>query len=116
MGSDAYGCTDTAAPRGDSRALSTMWIGIGACILGAVSPCLCYLPWVIAFPMGCVGLYRSLRADRSTLSATGKAVADAAMVTNGLVVAFGLIFLGFLLFYLLYVGGMWLFMGAGGSP
>lgn len=88
-----------------------MWLGVAACILGAVSPCLCYVPWVVAFPLGCVGLYRSLRADRSTLSLTAKDVVAAAMILNGVAVAFGAVFLLFLLFFLLYFCCTMLFMG-----
>ena len=75
---------------------------------------MCSFPWLIAFPMACIGLYRTFQAQKATLTPTGQTVASVAMVANLVATIFGAMFVLLFLFYALYFCAI-LFFGFAGA-
>ena len=81
-----------------------LWMGVGACILGAVSPCTCYAAWLIGAPLAYYGLYLALkfRPAPGTGTTTGLALGNLALVSNLVAAALGTMFLLMFLLYVVY--------------
>lgn len=107
---DPYGYTDAAPLNPDEEIVTALWLGVAACMLGAVSPCVCYMPWLIAGPMSWYGLYKAIQARNSSQPA----LATMAMVSNGLAGAMSVLFILLLLFYVLYFVVVLGFVGLAG--
>lgn len=110
MASDPYGFPASApsggtAPTGtnDGGALSqVLWLGVGSSMCAAIGPCLCYLPFVAAIPMGVLAVLRA-RPYRQTGSELERSVATVAMASGatgaGLGVLAVLAFLAYMIFF-----------------
>lgn len=49
---DPYGYADAAVARPSSSGSVAMYAGIFALVMAAVGPCLCYMPYLFALPLG----------------------------------------------------------------
>lgn len=81
-----------------------LWLGVAACILGAISPCTCYAAWLVGAPVAYYGLYLSLkfRPTPGTSSGTSLALGNLALVSNLVAAALGTMFLLVLVLYVVY--------------
>ena len=120
MARDPYGFEDTAPPASaEGDASQAMWFGVIAAMLGSVGVCFCYLPYLVALPMGIYAAWKGYLAVSAAVPPHPK---DRAMATAGLVsgtisaVVSGM-FVVFLLLYALLVVGyiviVFLAVGAG---
>jgi hypothetical protein len=87
-----------------SRAISAVWFALGAMACGAAGPFLCYMPYVVAIPLGAIGAWKGWgvmqeagtdevgRMHRSTATAGFVGGLLAAVGGGLLVLMFGLIF------------------------
>ena len=80
-----------------------------ACALGAVAPCVCYFPWLIATPMAYVGLYRAVqgRDERDP------SLSNLALISNAVAAVVGSFGLLLMLAYFAYVVFVFGLIGAG---
>lgn len=102
MAQDPYGFPETVQSDPGANAIKAMWAGTGALALGAVAPCCCYFPWLIALPLGGYALYLATQAGGTPGSAED-AAAKAGLVGGGVGVTLGLLWSGLFVFYALYV-------------
>ncbi|MFN7144687.1 MAG: hypothetical protein ACK4YP_13005, partial [Myxococcota bacterium] len=63
MGADPYGFPETGATGGSSGdAIVSLWTGVGALACGAMGPCFCYVPWLVALPLSVAAVWFGIRA------------------------------------------------------
>lgn len=79
---DPYGYVETAPPPTGGLAAQAMYAGVFALICAAMGPCLCYVPYLAAIPLGGYALYAGSQV-RSTGDALG--AAEGAMATGGMI-------------------------------
>lgn len=108
MRSDPYGFPEAAAPvQGTGRdAIRALWAGIAALILGAIGPCGCYLPWLLALPLSGAAVYygtRSSRAPEVTASEGLRAASNAGLAGGLVALVLSLLYVMIFLFYMLYM-------------
>lgn len=113
MAQDPYGYKETAAPAmaaGDGA--STMWMGFSSLICCAVGPCMCQMPFLVAFPLGLYAAYSGYLGLGDRAGGDGN---DRAMNMTGLIG--GLVSAGvsgiYLLFWAMYILLIVFVMGAG---
>lgn len=78
-----------------------MWAGVGALSLGALAPCCCYFPWLLALPLGAYALYLATNAGGAPGTAED-AAAKSGLVGGGISVGLGILWCGLLLVYVAY--------------
>ncbi|MDP2315054.1 MAG: hypothetical protein Q8P41_19295 [Pseudomonadota bacterium] len=100
MSQDPYGFPD-AAPSGGAGddASRAMWLSLSAALLGSVGICFCYVPYLVALPLGIYGAYLGSRALSAAVEEKSKAMATAGLVGG---ILSGLVSGMFALFFLLY--------------
>lgn len=94
--------------------MRALWMGVGACAFGAVSPCMCYLPWVIAGPMAWYGTWLVIQARKTATSAQSVQLANLALISNGIAALLGTMFIGVLALYFLYFFVVFVALAIGG--
>lgn len=115
MAQDPYGYKESgpAMTSGGDGAMS-MWLGFASLMLCAIGPCMCQVPFLIAFPVGAYATYAGYTtlADAPADDGNTRAMGTAGMI-GGLVSA--LIAGGFIAFWVLYVGFLFVMMGMGAA-
>lgn len=101
MAQDPYGYPEAVPGQEMDAATTSLWTGIGALVLGAISPCCCYISWLPALPLSVYALWKGSKA---TNAANGheRTAATAGMVSASIALVFSLIFLSIWVFYGLY--------------
>lgn len=97
MGSDPYGFPETATPAGGSPtdAIIALWTGVGALACGAIGPCFCYVPWLVAIPLAVAAVWFGIRARSGPVGRDAglEHAANAGIVSGAIGAALGLTFL-----------------------
>lgn len=105
---DPYGYAETEVARPSSLASQAMYAGIGALVMAAVGPCLCYLPYMLALPLGGYAVFagsqvRSADSSERAMGVGGMVAGGFAALLSGLflfaiaaymVIVFGVVALG----------------------
>mgnify|MGYP003336302600 FL=1 len=122
MAQDPYGYTDSATGGGDlsADARMAMWLGIAATTLGSVGVCFCYVPYVIALPLGVMALMRGWRVyNTAKLESPERQMASAGLVAGAMSTGVSAMFVLFLIVYIcfivLYFGVIIAAIGAGAA-
>ncbi len=120
MARDPYGYEDTAPPASaEGDASQAMWFGVTAAMLGSVGVCFCYLPYVVALPMGAYAAWKGYRAVSAAVPPHPKdrAMATAGLVSGTISALVSGMFVVFLLMYVVlvvaYMAMLFLVLGAG---
>ncbi len=103
MSSDPYGYEEQSppAPADLSRVL---WYGVGALLCAAVGPCLCYLPYLAAIPLGWMAIQGS-KAARSSAVPLERTVGSVAQTSGAVGLGFGVLAILGVTLYGLFLGG-----------
>jgi hypothetical protein len=112
MSTDPYGWNDTGAKADDaSRA---MWYGVSAAVLASFGPCLCYVPYFAALPLGIMALVSGSRALRGggPTDENERAMATAGVLSGAtssalgaMVIVTALLYVAFLFLYFVIIVG-----------
>ena len=106
--SDPYGYADapTAAPTG--QAVQSMYAGLFALICAAVGPCLCYVPYLVALPLGGYAIFAGsqVRGGSDALAASEKAMATGGMIAGSVAVLLAVLIMLFVAAYVILVFGI----------
>lgn len=78
---DPYGYVETA-PSYSGQATQAMYAGVFALICAAMAPCLCYIPYLAALPLGGYALYAGSQVRGGTDALAG---AESSMATGGMI-------------------------------
>ena len=113
MSNDPYGYTEEApaAPADLSRVL---WYGVGALLCAALGPCLCYLPYIAAIPLGWMAIQQS-KAARASAVPLERTVGSVAQTSGVVGLAFGVLALSAIAIYALIFGGAMLMAAVEGK-
>ena len=113
MSNDPYGYTEEApaAPADLSRVL---WYGVGALLCAALGPCLCYLPYIAAIPLGWMAIQQS-KAARVSAVPLERTVGSVAQTSGVVGLAFGVLALSAIAIYALIFGGAMLMAAVEGK-
>lgn len=107
MAADPYGFPEAAPASGTpGDATASLWTGVSSLILGAIGPCLCYLPWFLALPLSVAAVYYGARAMKSTdvSSSDGlRAAANAGFVSGLVALLLSLLYVVLFVVYLVYM-------------
>lgn len=101
MAQDPYGYPEAVAGESAGDAATSLWLGVSALALGAMSPCCCYLTWLPAFPLAAAALWKGARATGAA-NAHERTAATAGLVSGSIALVFSLMFIALWVFYLLY--------------
>lgn len=122
MAQDPYGYNDSADGGGDlsTDARTAMWLGIAATTLGSVGVCFCYVPYLIALPLGVMALLRGWKVyNVARLDSPERNMASAGLVagamSTGVSAMFVLFMLVYVCFLILYFGVIIAAIGAGAA-
>ena len=113
MSNDPYGYGEEtpAAPADLSRVL---WYGVGALLCAALGPCLCYLPYIAAIPLGWMAIQQS-KAARASSVPLERTVGSVAQTSGVVGLAFGVLALSAIVIYALIFGGAMLMAAVEGE-
>jgi hypothetical protein len=113
MSNDPYGYGEEtpAAPADLSRVL---WYGVGALLCAALGPCLCYLPYIAAIPLGWMAIQQS-KAARASAVPLERTVGSVAQTSGVVGLAFGVLALSAIVIYALIFGGAMLMAAIEGT-
>ncbi len=106
MASDPYGFQlGKNGPPPDAELPRALWFGIGSLGAAAVGPCLCYVPFLAAIPLGLLAV-RDARRFSNSAEPLERTVSTAAVTAGG--IGAGISVLGILLAigYLIFFGMM----------
>ena len=103
MSNDPYGYADEA-PRGPADLSRVLWYGVGALICAAIGPCLCYLPYLAAIPLGWMAIQQS-KAARASAVPLERTVGNVAQTSGIIGLAFGVLAILGVTLYALFLGG-----------
>lgn len=122
MAQDPYGYSDSAAGGGDlsTDASTAMWLGIAATTLGSVGVCFCYVPYLIALPLGIMALFRGWKVYNTAKEGTSeRTMASAGLVAGALSSGVSGMFVLFMAMYVLlilvYMVLIFVMVGAGAA-
>lgn len=106
MSADPYGFAEGEAPRSSGQDVQALYAGIGALIAAAVGPCVCYVPYVVALPLGAWAVYTGwrLRASGGTAAPSEAALIHGAMLSGGVAVLLCTLVLFLVCVYALFLG------------
>lgn len=82
-----------------------MYAGVFALICAAVAPCLCYMPYLAALPLGGYAIFVGSQAQRS-VDASEKAMATAGMLAGGVAAVLSLMVILGVVAYMILVFGV----------
>lgn len=101
---DPYGYADAEVARPASSASLAMYAGIFALVMAAVGPCLCYMPYLFALPLGGYAVF----AGSQVQSANGaeRAMGVGGMVAGGVAALLSGLFLFAIAAYMVLVFGV----------
>lgn len=103
MTKDPYGYAASAAPTGNAS--QALWSGVGSLVAAMVAPCLCYLPFLLAIPLGGWAMWSGWGA-RQSADPNERSLAWAGMITGGLGLGWSLMIFVAVGLYLLFVIGL----------
>lgn len=98
MPPDPYGYPDPEGTRSDPTFV--LWGGVAALILSCVGPCMCYLPNLVALP---VGVWAVWAGTRQKATGPERNLVTAGMVTGGIGALLSTLLLLMILAYLIFV-------------
>ncbi len=105
--SDPYGYADApAAPA--NLATQSMYAGILSLCLAAIAPCLCYMPYFLALPVGAYAIYAAttVQGANDPTGLADKAMATGGMLAGGISALLSLLFLLGVGAYILLIVGL----------
>jgi hypothetical protein len=62
MAQDPYGYTESVSTSPENAASTAMWSGVISVICAMMGPCMCYFPYMIAWPLGAYAMYSGYAA------------------------------------------------------
>ncbi len=96
-----------------------MWLALTAALLGSVGICFCYVPYVVALPIGIYAAWLGSRALATATDENGRSMATAGLVSgiiSSLVNAmFAVFFLFYAFMFVAYIGIVIVAIAAGAS-
>lgn len=104
MPTDTYGydVNETSSPDDEGRAIAAMWSGVGSIVLFLMGPCMCYVPMLMALPLGMYSIYQGIGVP-SSAPASSRHMAWAGMLSGIVGSAFSAFLLLFLAMYFLLI-------------
>ena len=81
---DAYGYAEST-PAANTNASQAMYAGVFALMCAALGPCLCYVPYIAALPLGGYALWAGsqVRAGSDPLATAESTMATGGMLSGG---------------------------------
>lgn len=116
MAQDPYGFDDAAPGASVADASRAMWFSVSSALLSASAMCFCYVPYLVAFPLGVYGAWLGSRVLSTNTEPGARSMATAGLVA-GAVSAFvsGMVSLVMLLYCLFIVFAVMAGVAEGGG-
>ncbi len=104
---DPYGYSEPA-PLSTGSATQALYAGVFALICAAIAPCLCYMPYLMALPLGGYAMYAGsqVRGGGDALSTSESTMATGGMIAGAVASMLSLTVLLLVVGYFILVFGM----------